>query len=312
MADDRNPWAQPPQPPPGASAPEPRRSGVALAAIVALAVFAGLGLWLSSRAEPEASLRQAIAAVAPGLPAAPQPVRYAAADPAPAQVKAAYDHVRTVYADGGPDALVKASAACAKGLSREPRQLDRCLAFDMYAADILPAGGGDEAAAWFHDPDRALALARSALPAGADAADRIGQVRALTMAVLPKPRIERVRAAPARLQKARRVAARRARPPRRARLVKATAPVRLWSSPYCLGAKSEADRIVCSDPGLAEQDRKMREAYGRATASSADPDALTQEQANWRAARDAAKDRQTLGRLYRERLQDLDPGTPPH
>ena len=328
MAEQPNPWAEPPRRPAEPPAPEPSRAGpgvgVGAGALAAVAVSAALGYWLAfpDRTPPPPAPARAAAALTQPAPKPPRPLRYAGPEPAPGQVKAAFDHVRALYAEGGPGALVKASVDCAKDLQRDPRQLDQCLAFDIYAADILPAGRGDDAAAWFHDRDRDLALARSALPAGSDAADRIGQVRALTTAVLPRPKVERVRdtgrpvarAEPARLRKAKHVTiSRRGKHvAHRARLVKVSTPLHLWSSPYCLDAKTEADRIVCSDPSLAAQDRRVREAYGRATATSAEPDVLTQEQANWRAARDAAKDRATLGRLYRERLQDLDPDTPPH
>lgn len=93
--------------------------------------------------------------------------------------------VRSVYVNGGPDALVRASVDCARRLQVHPGQLDHCLAFDIYAADVLPPSDADSD--WFGDSgERAIALARAALPPGVDAGNRVSQVRALTMAVLPR------------------------------------------------------------------------------------------------------------------------------
>lgn len=172
--------------------PPRSRTGAILAALLAVAAAAGLGWWLSAPdrgpSDPVQASRPPAAAAAPA-----GPVRYAGATPDRAQVRAAYDKVRDLYGEGGPAALVQASQDCARNLPGDPARLDYCLAFDIYAADILPAdpiqGGSAEggAGAWFHDADaRAVALAGAALPAFVSAEGRVGEVRALTLTVLPK------------------------------------------------------------------------------------------------------------------------------
>jgi hypothetical protein len=135
--------------------------------------------------------------VAPPPAPPPPPLRYAADQPDPSQVRSAFGEVRRLYVNGGPGALVRASADCARRLQADPSRLDHCLAFDIYAADVLPPSPeptGD--AAWFDDSDtRAIALARAALPGWIDAANRVAQVRALTTAVLPRPAPARVASA---------------------------------------------------------------------------------------------------------------------
>lgn len=168
---------------------EPRRRGfgVALAAAVALVASAGLAWWV---AEPNPA---ADVAAAPPQPAAappqpPPPLRYAAADADPAQVRDALADVKQAYSEGGAEGLVQSSAACARELSSDPRRLDYCLAYDVYAAQVVPPSAGPSAADWFKESrDRDLALARAALPASVDAAARMAQVDELTHAVLPKP-----------------------------------------------------------------------------------------------------------------------------
>jgi hypothetical protein len=180
----------------GGGEPAPRsRLGVVLAALVAAAASAGLAWWVAapgrSRVEPPPA-----PVVAPRMAEPPQPLRYAPDEPDPAQVKRAYGDVQGAYTNGGPGALVSASTACAKATPGDPQRLDYCLAFDTYAAEIV-SGGVDEAAAadWFADSgSRDLALARSALPAGADAENRLAQVSALAQAVLPKPVVAKPKA----------------------------------------------------------------------------------------------------------------------
>lgn len=170
--------------------------GLILAGVAALAASAGLAWWVAApdrgadvaAVPPPAPVTQAIAP-------APAPLRFAAADPDPNQVRQAWADVRQAYVDGGADALVRASQVCAKGLPTAPQRLDYCLAYDRYAEAVAGAQ-----ADWFADsPARDLALARTALPEGVDAQNRIEQVGALTRAVLPKPkpRASRPKAPPA-------------------------------------------------------------------------------------------------------------------
>ncbi|HEV2530785.1 hypothetical protein [Phenylobacterium sp.] len=180
----------------------PSRLGIVLAALVAAAASASLAWWF---AVPDRSADiAAVPAAAPAPPpaAAAQPVRYDAADPDANQVRRAWADVRQAYSTGGPEALVRASQACAGAVPAAPTTLDYCLAYDIYAAEVAPGDGSQGQAGWFSGSgDRGLALARSALPEGVDAHNRLAQVAALTTAVLPKakppqPRIQAVHARP--------------------------------------------------------------------------------------------------------------------
>lgn len=176
--------------------PPPRRFGVVLAALVALFASAGLAWWVA-KPNPDSSVAAAppppeapAASAAPSKPAAP--VRYAAGDPDPAQVRQALADVQQAYADGGAEGLLQASGACARQLAADPGRLDYCVAYDVYAAQIMPPDSGPAAADWFREaPDRDLALARAALPASVDANNRLTQVAELTRAVVaPRARSE--------------------------------------------------------------------------------------------------------------------------
>jgi hypothetical protein len=176
--------------------------GMVLAGVVALAASGGLAWWFAAAGRP-ADISAAPAPPPPPKVEAAQPIRYAAADPDPQDIRRAWSDVQQAYGEAGPEALVRGSQACARGVPGDPQRLDYCLAYDLYASDVAPGGAGD----WFSGSgDRGLALARTALPDGVDAHNRIAQVAALTRAVLPraapaKPRpqvVHAVRRAPAR------------------------------------------------------------------------------------------------------------------
>jgi hypothetical protein len=208
--------------------------GIIVAAVVAVAASAGFAWWFAA---PDRNTDVAAApAPAPPPPKAEpiQPLRFAAADPDPNQVRRAWADVKQGYADGGPEALVRASQACAKAVPTDPQSLDYCLAYDRYASTIAQGGeAGAGGADWFADSTgRDLALARTALPDGVDASNRLEQVAALTQAVLPKPavktpklqKVRAVRHAPARPHAIK--AKHRARTlHHRAKIVKVAAPV---------------------------------------------------------------------------------------
>jgi hypothetical protein len=174
-----------------AGGPPRRPFGVIVAAVVALAASAGLAWWIAAP-NPAADVSAVRPPTAPAAqrPAAP-PLRYASAEPDPNQVRRALGEVTRTYAVGGADALVEASTACAKALAIDPRRLDYCLAYDVYASAIVPPGSGPQADWFAEGGDRDLALARTALPRSVDAANRIAQVGALTQAVLPKLVLQR-------------------------------------------------------------------------------------------------------------------------
>lgn len=173
--------------------------GIVLAAILAGLASAALAWWFATpdatrtlNAPPER------VAAAPALPAATPapakaPLRYAPDEPDPGQVKQAWRETQAGYVNGGPEALVRGSMNCAKVLPADPRRLDYCVAYDIYASEIA---AGDAGADWFHDTaQRDLALARMALPETADPSNRIAQLTALTKAVIPKPAVRRAKAA---------------------------------------------------------------------------------------------------------------------
>lgn len=163
--------------------------------LAAVAASAGLA-WLAAAPNPAADISAAPPQNPAPVPPPPAPLRYAAVQPDPDQVRQALNEAKEAYAEGGADGLVQASAACAKDLAADPRRLDYCLAYDLYAAAIVPPGSGPQAD-WFADGrDRDLALARSALPQSVDAADRLAQVGALSEAVLRKPATKAGKAAP--------------------------------------------------------------------------------------------------------------------
>jgi hypothetical protein len=159
--------------------------GLILAALIAVAASAGFAWWV---AKPDASVTPAPAPATEAPPPRAEPaapLRFAAADPDPSQVRRAWADVQQGYANGGTDALVRASQACARAAPTDPQSLDYCLAYDRYAAAIASGDSAD----WFADSTaRDLTLARTVLPEGVDAGNRLEQVAALTQAVLPKPK----------------------------------------------------------------------------------------------------------------------------
>jgi uncharacterized protein YecT (DUF1311 family) len=77
----------------------------------------------------------------------------------------------------------------------------------------------------------------------------------------------------------------------------------------CATARPGAERMVCSDPELAAEDRQLARAYRRALRyGDVDPADLRQEQRDWMGIReDAARhSRRALADVYDQRLQELD------
>jgi uncharacterized protein YecT (DUF1311 family) len=79
-------------------------------------------------------------------------------------------------------------------------------------------------------------------------------------------------------------------------------------------APTVADRLVCSEPALAAQDRRMRAAYARALAAGADRLEIDRGQARWHGARDRTTEPGQLAQLYARRIADLEAAAarPPH
>ena len=204
------------------------RVGMVVAALIAVGASAGLAWWFAvpdRAADVSARPAPQFAASRPPNTEAPAPLRFAAADPDPGQVREAWVDVRQGYAEAGPSGLVRASQACAKGLPAAPQRLDYCLAYDIYASAVAPQRG--DGADWFANAgDRDLALALTALPQGVSPDNRLAQVAFLTKAVLPKaaparPKSQAVRAVRKPPVRAKIHKTRRHRPPRRSKPVRA-------------------------------------------------------------------------------------------
>lgn len=75
----------------------------------------------------------------------------------------------------------------------------------------------------------------------------------------------------------------------------------------CASARPGAEQIVCSDPELAADDRRLARAYRRALRAGIDPGDLRQEQRDWYAIReDAARhSRHALVQVYDQRIGEL-------
>lgn len=75
----------------------------------------------------------------------------------------------------------------------------------------------------------------------------------------------------------------------------------------CATARVGAEQMICSNPGLAAQDRAMARAYRRALSASASPDDMRSEQRDFMAMREDAARRspRALAGLYDQRIHDL-------
>jgi hypothetical protein len=142
-----------------------RRGRLAILGVVcALVVSIGLAWLIGSRTPtPRPS--------PPARPAIRLAQVHAAAAPDAGQVQQAFEAVQDAYADRGVDGLARADADCAAALKADPRRLDYCLAFDLFATAVAP----EIARA---DPEGArLEAARAALPAGVDPVQHMAALR---------------------------------------------------------------------------------------------------------------------------------------
>jgi uncharacterized protein YecT (DUF1311 family) len=75
----------------------------------------------------------------------------------------------------------------------------------------------------------------------------------------------------------------------------------------CATARPGAEQLVCSDPDLAAQDRRLARAYRRALRSGVDPVDLRQEQRDWTAIREdaARRSRLAVAQIYDQRITEL-------
>ena len=75
----------------------------------------------------------------------------------------------------------------------------------------------------------------------------------------------------------------------------------------CSRAKSSTEKLLCSNPRLAEADERMALAFRGAIHRGADPKTLMETQRVWiDDARDVCNDVECMLRAYEERISDLD------
>jgi hypothetical protein len=316
---------------PPAYAPRRRRRwpGVVLGLGIAVLVLAGAAYWLTAEDRP------LLSALRPP-PRPPSAHAYAPARPDAGQVARAYGQLKEIYAERGADGVANFARTCAESLKSDPRVLDFCVAFDIFAVSL--AGGDADAGAWGAGADaRDLALARAALPPAEDPAARVAEIRELALRAslqdlplgAPAPPQPVSAAQPAPLPPPAPAAARpqsvRAKTPPRsstkfasAKSAKAksaatgSASARMASakSPAeatCLRQAAAARHTVCASAILREADRRLREAYSDALEAGVDPRRLSRDQVLFSgAANAAAPDRDAVETLYNQRTQELE------
>ena len=75
----------------------------------------------------------------------------------------------------------------------------------------------------------------------------------------------------------------------------------------CSRAKSNSEKLLCSNPRLAEADERMARAFRGAIHRGVDPKTLMETQRVWiDDARDVCNDVECMLRAYEERISDLD------
>ncbi len=75
----------------------------------------------------------------------------------------------------------------------------------------------------------------------------------------------------------------------------------------CSRAKTNAEKLLCSNSRLAEADERLALAYRRAIHRGADPAMLIETQRAWiHDARDVCNEVECMLRAYEERISDLD------
>ncbi|MGA0607695.1 hypothetical protein ACO2Q0_17015 [Phenylobacterium sp. VNQ135] len=300
-----------------AELPPPPRSRWPMAAgvLAAAAVAGGVGWWLASPSKTYFD-NPAVA------PAPAQTVRAAAPAADAEQVRRAYEEFRLVYANSGVDGLNRFNESCEASLRADARILDFCLAFDLFSATV----GASDAEAAGKAQARRMTMVQTAAP-GADPDARLSEVRGLmrdaagirtAQAETAAPAASvaaagSTPAAPAPVQMARAPAPRPE--PARTAVAATPAPVRAArtvpprkaapAGQACRMKSTPAERLMCANPALRVQERRMKAAYERALAAGADPLAVDAGQAQWRAERNAADSRGELADLYARRTREL-------
>ena len=84
-------------------------------------------------------------------------------------------------------------------------------------------------------------------------------------------------------------------------------PAPVLAAMDCSRAKSNSEKLLCSNPRLAEADERMARAFRGAIHRGADPKTLMETQRVWiDDARDVCNDVECMLRAYEERISDLD------
>lgn len=323
-----------------------RWPGVVLGLGVAVLAAAGLTYWVTAGDE---AILSAVRPILSEVRPAPRPSGtrgYAPPRPDAGQVARAYGQLREIYAERGAPGVVSFARSCAESLATDPRVLDFCVAFDIYAVSLT--GDDEDAVAWRVGADeRDLALARIALPPAEDPAARLAEIRELALKASllglevgapapPNPMQAAQPAAPAAAPAPSRVASAPSRPPAaRPQAARARSSTRVASAKSTKSAKSQsastrtasasaasprseaeatclrqaaaARHTVCASPTLREADRRLRQAYSQALDAGVDASRLANDQVLFSgAANAAAPDRDAVETLFNQRTQELE------
>jgi uncharacterized protein len=76
----------------------------------------------------------------------------------------------------------------------------------------------------------------------------------------------------------------------------------------CREARTPSQQMICSDPRLAEADRRMSRAYEAALAAGAQQEDLRSEQADWLSIREdaARRSKRAVMNIYEQRTEELE------
>jgi uncharacterized protein len=84
-------------------------------------------------------------------------------------------------------------------------------------------------------------------------------------------------------------------------------PAPVMAALDCSRAKTNVEKLLCSNPRLAEADDRMAFAFRGAIRRGADPKMLMEAQRAWiHDARDVCNDVECILKAYEERISDLD------
>lgn len=284
---------------------EPERRGIspgALLGLLLLALISGLLAWWFG-SEDRSRMQDAPAPSPPSAAARADAESFAPPAADPAQVRRAYDEVRTTYAEGGAPALVDFARQCAETLGTDRRVLDFCVAFDMYAQALAPREG--EAAEWFQVAEaRRQRLAQEALGPGGDPQARLAEISGL-MRTSTAAASDEVAPSPVPAPSHTRVPeAAPVRPPVAKASKPAPAPAQKSTS-RCRYEPTPAQRILCANPSLRTAETRMQRAYREALAAGVDRETIDSGQAAFRTARNGASNAREMAQVYARRTVEL-------